>query len=100
MNAICPEKSADRRVDWDEEENIMCAYEVEEYCSACTDRACLHKCLEALVEKTEECKVAFYEKASFDCGIGLEVDCGESRKLGPIEFVHCIEERRPCDPKN
>lgn len=51
-------------------------------------------------KKTEECRVAFYEKESFECGIDFEVECGKSRKLGPIELVHCIEERHPCDPKN
>eukprot|EP00505_MAST-04D_sp_SCG-Rhode-Island_P006809 Stramenopile-MAST_4_protein_6809 len=100
LREICPEKSDDRRIDWDERENIKCAFEIEEYCSACKDHACVKKCLENLVEKTEECRVAFYEKESFECGIDFEVECGKSRKLGPIELVHCIEERHPCDPKN
>ena len=82
------------------ERDIKCAFEIEEYCSACKDHACVKKCLENLVEKTEECRVAFYEKESFECGIDFEVECGKSRKLGPIELVHCIEERHPCDPKN
>ena len=97
---ICPEKSKDRRVDWDEQKNIKCGWEVEEYCSPCKDRACVKKCIEALAEKTTECGIAFHEKANFECGIEFEVECGKSRELGPIELVRCIEERHPCAARN
>ena len=98
LKKTCPEMEKFDK--FEEREAIRCGYEVEKYCSKCKDKVCVHKCIETLVEKTEECRVTWYDDINFDCGVAVAADCGKSQELGPIEFVQCIEEKKPCDAKN
>merc|ERR1711871_649106 len=96
---ICPESAHDAPK-WDKEANIKCGIEFETYCSQCKDRECIEKCFKGLAEKSDACDLALHEQADFECGIDIEVDCGKAHRLGPIEFVHCIEKRKPCEGRH
>ena len=73
LKKTCPEMEKFDK--FEEREAIKCGYEVNMYCSKCQSKECVHKCIETLVEKTEECRVTWYDDINFDCGVGVAAEC-------------------------